>query len=151
MVDELIYSSSPSRSRTAAVLVRDVASNGYGFVYPVLIDPLPPVLVGAAGLHGWKDIDSVLMSLAAVLGVPARPSHRATLARTRRCGADGGGAVARLHRHADHGERLLPALPDVRLLLVLVLERPRECGSPHARALTRRVLRARRRSRSAAI
>jgi hypothetical protein len=68
MVDELIYSElAKSFAATGHFQIRGVASNGYGFVYPVLIAPAwklfgpMPAVYGAA-----KAINAVVMSLAAV-------------------------------------------------------------------------------------
>ena len=68
MVDELVYSElAKSLASNGHFLVRDVPSNGYGFIYPALIAP-------AFGLFGSvprayavaKDINAVVMSLAAI-------------------------------------------------------------------------------------
>jgi hypothetical protein len=68
MVDELIYSElAKSFAQHGQFLVREVASNGYGFVYPVLIAPAFRLFSSVPQAYtAAKDIDSVLMSLAAV-------------------------------------------------------------------------------------
>ena len=68
MVDELIYSElAKSFALHGQFLVRDVASNGYGFVYPVLIAPAFRLFSSVPQAYtAAKDIDSVLMSLTAV-------------------------------------------------------------------------------------
>lgn len=68
MVDELIYSElAKSFALHGQFLVRDVASNGYGFVYPILIAPAFRLFSSVPQAYtAAKAIDSVLMSLAAV-------------------------------------------------------------------------------------
>ena len=68
MVDELIYSElAKSFAHQGQFLVRDVASTGYGFVYPVLIAPAFRLFSSVPQAYtAAKAIDSVLMSLAAV-------------------------------------------------------------------------------------
>jgi hypothetical protein len=68
MVDELIYSElAKSFAQHGQFLVRDVASNGYGFVYPVLIAPAFRLFSSVPQAYtAAKDLNSVLMSLAAV-------------------------------------------------------------------------------------
>jgi 4-amino-4-deoxy-L-arabinose transferase-like glycosyltransferase len=68
MVDELIYSElAKSFAQHGQFLVRDVPSNGYGFVYPVLIAPAFRLFSSVPQAYtAAKVIDSVLMSLAAV-------------------------------------------------------------------------------------
>ena len=68
MVDELIYSElAKSFALHGQFLVRDVASNGYGFVYPVLIAPAFRLFSSVPQAYtAAKAIDSVLMSLTAV-------------------------------------------------------------------------------------
>src|SRR5258707_1253048 len=68
MVDELIYSElAKSFALHGQFLVRDVASNGYGFVYPVLIAPAFRLFSSVPQAYtAAKDLNSVLMSLAAV-------------------------------------------------------------------------------------
>jgi hypothetical protein len=68
MVDELIYSElAKSFAHHGRFLVRDVASTGYGFVYPVLIAPAFRLFASVPQAYtAAKAIDSVLMSLAAV-------------------------------------------------------------------------------------
>jgi hypothetical protein len=68
MVDELIYSElAKSFALHGQFLVRDVASNGYGFVYPVLIAPAFRLFSSVPQAYtAAKAINSVLMSLAAV-------------------------------------------------------------------------------------
>jgi hypothetical protein len=68
MVDELIYSElAKSFAQHGQFLVRDVPSNGYGFVYPVLIAPAFRLFSSVPQAYtAAKAIDTVLMSLAAV-------------------------------------------------------------------------------------
>jgi hypothetical protein len=68
MVDELIYSElAKSFAAHARFLVRGVPSNGYGFVYPILVAPAFRLFTSVPRAYGAaKDIDSVAMSLAAV-------------------------------------------------------------------------------------
>jgi hypothetical protein len=68
MVDELIYSElGKSVASSGHFLVRDVPSNGYGFVYPVLIAPAFGLFDSVpTAYHVAKLINAVVMSLAAV-------------------------------------------------------------------------------------
>jgi hypothetical protein len=82
MVDELIYSElAKSFALHGQFLVRDVASNGYGFVYPVLIAPAFRLFSSVPQAYtAAKAINSVLMSLAAVPAYllarrAVRPAH----------------------------------------------------------------------------
>lgn len=67
-VDELIYSElAKSFAERGELAVRDVASNGYGFVYPALISPAYLVFDNVAHAYAAaKAINAVLMSLAAI-------------------------------------------------------------------------------------
>jgi hypothetical protein len=68
MVDELVYSElAKSFAAHGSFLVRDVPSNGYGFVYPILI--APAFRLSASVPHAYavaKGINAVAMSLTAV-------------------------------------------------------------------------------------
>ena len=68
MVDELVYSElAKSFAAHGSFLVRDVPSNGYGFVYPILI--APAFRLYASVPHAYavaKGINAVVMSLTAV-------------------------------------------------------------------------------------
>ena len=64
------------------------------------------------------------MSLAAVPAYLLARRLVGQCARAPRGGARGGDPVARLHGHADDGERVLPAVPARALALVRALERP---------------------------
>jgi hypothetical protein len=68
MVDELVYSElAKSFAEHGSFLVRDVPSNGYGFVYPILI--APAFRLYAAVPHAYavaKGINAVVMSLTAI-------------------------------------------------------------------------------------
>ncbi|MFZ1880926.1 MAG: glycosyltransferase family 39 protein [Gaiellaceae bacterium] len=68
MVDELIYSDlAKSFAAHGHFLVRGVPSNGYGFVYPVLIAPAFALFGAVPRAYAVaKDINAVVMSLAAV-------------------------------------------------------------------------------------
>ncbi|HZT91816.1 MAG TPA: glycosyltransferase family 39 protein [Gaiellaceae bacterium] len=68
MVDELIYSElAKSFAAHGRFLVRGVPSNGYGFVYPVLIAPAFRLFAGVPRAYAAaKDVNSVAMSLTAV-------------------------------------------------------------------------------------
>jgi hypothetical protein len=68
MVDELIYSElAKSLASSAEFLVRGVPSNGYGFVYPVLIAPAFGLFDSVPHAYAVaKGINAVVMSLAAV-------------------------------------------------------------------------------------
>ncbi len=68
MVDELTYSElAKSFAHQGEFLVRGVPSNGYGFVYPILIAPAFRLFSSVPQAYtAAKVIDSVLMSLAAV-------------------------------------------------------------------------------------
>jgi hypothetical protein len=68
MVDELIYSElGKSVASSGHFLVRDVPSNGYGFVYPVLIAPAFGLFAAVpSAYHVAKLINAVVMSLTAV-------------------------------------------------------------------------------------
>jgi hypothetical protein len=68
MVDELIYSElAKSFAAHATFDVRGVSSHGYGFVYPMLIAPAWRLFAAIPRAYAAaKDIDSVVMSLAAV-------------------------------------------------------------------------------------
>jgi hypothetical protein len=68
MVDELIYSElGKSVASSGQFLVRDVPSNGYGFVYPVLIAPAFGLFHAVpTAYHVAKLINAVVMSLTAV-------------------------------------------------------------------------------------
>jgi hypothetical protein len=68
MVDELIYSElGKSVASSGHFLVRDVPSNGYGFVYPVLIAPAFRAFGGVPTAYAAAKItNAVVMSLAAV-------------------------------------------------------------------------------------
>jgi dolichyl-phosphate-mannose-protein mannosyltransferase len=68
MVDELIYSElGKSVAAHGAFDVRGVPSHGYGFVYPLLIAPAFRIWSSAPTAYAAaKDIDSVVMSLAAL-------------------------------------------------------------------------------------
>lgn len=68
MVDELIYSElAKSFAAHGSFLVRGAPSNGYGFVYPVLIAPAFRLLTSVPRAYAAaKDIDGVLMSLTAL-------------------------------------------------------------------------------------
>jgi 4-amino-4-deoxy-L-arabinose transferase-like glycosyltransferase len=68
MVDELTYSElAKSFAQHGAFLVREVPSNGYGFVYPILIAPAFRLFSSVPQAYtAAKGIGSVLMSLAAV-------------------------------------------------------------------------------------
>jgi hypothetical protein len=67
-VDELIYSElAKSFAAHGELAVRDVASNGYGFVYPALISPAYLLFDNVAHAYAAaKAINAVLMSLAAI-------------------------------------------------------------------------------------
>jgi 4-amino-4-deoxy-L-arabinose transferase-like glycosyltransferase len=68
MVDELIYSElAKSFAATGHFEIRGVASNGYGFVYPVLIAPAWRLFDATPTAYDVaKEINAVVMSLAAV-------------------------------------------------------------------------------------
>lgn len=68
MVDELIYSElGKSVASSGTFLVRDVPSNGYGFVYPVLIAPAFGLFHSVpTAYYVAKLINAVVMSLTAV-------------------------------------------------------------------------------------
>jgi hypothetical protein len=68
MVDELIYSElAKSLAANGHFLVRDVPSNGYGFVYPALIAPAFGFFDSVPRAYAVaKTINAVVMSLAAV-------------------------------------------------------------------------------------
>src|SRR5262245_34273821 len=68
MVDELVYSElAKSFAANGEFLVRDVPSNGYGFVYPVLIAPAWRLFDAIPDAYAVaKAINAVLMSLAAI-------------------------------------------------------------------------------------
>ena len=68
MVDELVYSElAKSLAAHGHFLVRGVPSNGYGFVYPALIAPAFRLFHSVPHAYAVaKDIDAVVMSLAAV-------------------------------------------------------------------------------------
>lgn len=68
MVDELIYSElAKSFAAHGSFLVRGVPSTGYGFVYPILIAPAWRLFAAVPTAYAAaKDIDSVVMSLAAL-------------------------------------------------------------------------------------
>jgi hypothetical protein len=68
MVDELVYSElGKSFAASGEFLVRDVPSNGYGFVYPVLIAPAWRLFGAVPDAYATaKGINAVVMSLAAV-------------------------------------------------------------------------------------
>jgi hypothetical protein len=68
MVDELIYSElGKSFASGGQFLVRDVPSNGYGFVYPVLIAPAFGLFASVpSAYHVAKLINAVVMSLTAI-------------------------------------------------------------------------------------
>ena len=68
MVDELIYSElAKSVASSGELLVRNVPSTGYGFVYPVLIAPAFRLFDSVpAAYHAAKLINAVVMSLTAV-------------------------------------------------------------------------------------
>jgi hypothetical protein len=68
MVDELVYSElAKSLAAHGQFLVRGVPSNGYGFVYPVLIAPAFRLFGSVPRAYAVaKDINAVVMSLAAV-------------------------------------------------------------------------------------
>ncbi len=68
MVDELVYSElAKSFAESGEFLVRDVPSNGYGFVYPVLLAPAWRLFAAVPDAYAAaKAINAVVMSLAAV-------------------------------------------------------------------------------------
>ncbi len=68
MVDEIVYSElAKSFAASGDFLVRDVPSNGYGFVYPILIAPAWRLFGAVPDAYAAaKAINAVLMSLAAV-------------------------------------------------------------------------------------
>src|SRR5688500_4108698 len=68
MVDEIVYSElAKSFAESGEFLVRDVPSNGYGFVYPVLIAPAWALFGAVPDAYAVaKGINAVVMSLAAI-------------------------------------------------------------------------------------
>ncbi len=68
MIDEIVYSElAKSFAAHGEFLVRDVPSNGYGFVYPILIAPAWRLFAAVPDAYAAaKAINGVLMSLAAV-------------------------------------------------------------------------------------
>lgn len=68
MVDELVYSElAKSFAAHGTFLVRDVPSNGYGFVYPILIAPAFRLYASVPQAYAVaKGINAVVMSLTAV-------------------------------------------------------------------------------------
>ena len=126
MVDELIYSElARSIASGDGFQVRDVPASGFSLVYPILISPAYALFDSLPEAYAAvKTLNALFMSLAAV---PAYLLARRVVGpglSLFAAAARGGAAVARLYGDRDDGERLLPALPDRALLLVLVLERP---------------------------
>jgi hypothetical protein len=68
MVDEIVYSElAKSFAERGEFLVRDVPSNGYGFVYPILIAPAWRLFAAVPDAYAAaKAINAVVMSLAAI-------------------------------------------------------------------------------------
>ena len=67
MVDELIYSElAKSFASGGNFLVRGVPSNGYGFVYPILIAPAFRIGSVPTAYHVAKIVNAVVMSLTAI-------------------------------------------------------------------------------------
>jgi hypothetical protein len=126
MVDELIYSElAKSFAHSGQFLVRDVASNGYGFVYPVLISPAFRLFSSVPQAYtAAKDLDSVLMSLAAVPAyLLARRVVRPSLALV--AAALTVAVPSLVYTGTLMTENLFyPLFLTCALLLVLVLERP---------------------------
>ncbi|MDX6451155.1 MAG: hypothetical protein QOH16_1204 [Gaiellaceae bacterium] len=126
MVDELIYSElAKSFAHSGQFLVRDVASNGYGFVYPVLISPAFRLFSSVPQAYtAAKDLDSVLMSLAAVPAyLLARRAVRPSLALV--AAALTVAVPSLVYTGTLMTENVFyPLFLTCALLLVLVLERP---------------------------
>jgi hypothetical protein len=68
MVDEIVYSElAKSFAEKGEFLVRDVPSNGYGFVYPILVAPAWRLFAAVPDAYAAaKAINAVVMSLAAI-------------------------------------------------------------------------------------
>jgi hypothetical protein len=126
MVDELIYSElAKSFAHHGQFLVRDVASTGYGFVYPVLIAPAFRLFSSVPQAYtAAKAIDSVLMSLAAVPAyLLARRVVRPSLALV--AAALTVAVPSLIYTGTLMTENIFyPLFLTCALLLVLVLERP---------------------------
>src|SRR4051812_1095803 len=68
MIDEIVYSElAKSFAADGQLLVRDVPSHGYGFVYPVLLAPAWRIYDAVPEAYAAaKAINAVVMSLAAI-------------------------------------------------------------------------------------